>query len=66
MADNLTTHTSAALVLRVASLCGVAAESLGLKGKSGVLKSVTTRKAFLTNTGYRGCGSCMCPNIRRG
>lgn len=53
VADNLTTHCSATLVLLIASLCGVPAESLGKKGKSGVLKSVATRKAFLTDPSRR-------------
>lgn len=53
VADNLTTHCSATLVLLIASLCGVPAESLGRKGKSGVLKSVATRKVFLTDPSHR-------------
>jgi hypothetical protein len=53
VADNLTTHCSAPLVLLVAGLCGVPAESLGKKGKSGVLCSVATRKAFLMDTTHR-------------
>ena len=53
VADNLTTHCSATLVLLVAVLCGIPAESLGAKGKSGVLKSVATRKSFLTDASHR-------------
>ena len=53
VADNLTTHCSATLVLLVAVLCGIPAESLGAKGKDGVLKSVATRKAFLTDASHR-------------
>jgi hypothetical protein len=53
VADNLTTHVSATLVLLVAGVCGMPTESLGKKGKSGVLKSVATRKAFLTDSSHR-------------
>jgi hypothetical protein len=51
--DNLTTHCSATLVLLVAGLCGLPAELLGKKGKSGVLRSVSTRKAFLMDASHR-------------
>jgi hypothetical protein len=51
--DNLTTHCSATLVLLVAGLCGIPAESLGAKGKRGVLRSVSTRKEFLTDASHR-------------
>jgi len=50
--DNLTTHCSESLVRYVAEACDVEAD-LGKKGKSGVLKSVETRKDFLTDSGRR-------------
>jgi transposase len=46
--DNLTTHCSESLVRYVAEACEIE-PSLGTKGKSGVLESVATRKAFLTD-----------------
>ena len=53
VADNLTTHVSASLVLLVAALVGVDAGTLGRKGKCGVLKSVASRRAFLTDPSHR-------------
>ena len=53
VADNLTTHCSETLVILIAGMCGIPVESLGQKEKSGVLKSVPTRKAFLTDTSHR-------------
>jgi DDE superfamily endonuclease len=50
--DNLTTHCSESLVKYVASACGLEGD-LGKKGKRGVLKSVATRKAFLTDSSHR-------------
>jgi hypothetical protein len=50
--DNLTTHCSESLVRYVAAVCGIE-DDLGKKGKRGVLKSVATRKAFLTDKRHR-------------
>jgi transposase len=50
--DNLTTHCSESLVRYVAEKCDIELE-LGKKGRSGVLKSVETRKDFLIDSGHR-------------
>src|SRR5262245_61241628 len=52
LVDNLDTHQSESLVLYVAQACGVE-EDLGVKGKSGVLKSKASRKAFLSEASHR-------------
>lgn len=51
--DQLNIHLSEGLVRLVARECGIAEESLGKKGKSGVLKSVASRKKFLTEQSHR-------------
>jgi len=51
--DNLNTHLSATLVMLVALLCDIPFDSLGKKGKEGVLKSQQTRKAFLEDPSHR-------------
>jgi transposase len=52
VADNLTTHCSESLVRYVAEVCGITTD-LGQKGRRGVLKSVATRKVFLTDASHR-------------
>jgi len=52
IADNLNTHLSATLVRYVAEESDIAAD-LGLKGKSGILKSKATRAAFLSDSSHR-------------
>lgn len=50
--DQLNTHMSETLVRMVAELCEPNVE-LGVKGKSGILKSKKTRKAFLSDSAHR-------------
>ncbi len=53
ISDQLNTHMSEGLVLLVASLCGINAEDLGIKGRTGVLESMATRRAFLEDKSHR-------------
>jgi transposase len=51
--DQLNIHLSEGLVRLVARACDIAEETLGKKGKSGILKSVASRKKFLTDLSHR-------------
>ena len=51
VADNLNIHKSESLVRYVAEVSDLDIE-LGIKGKSGVLKSIETREAFLTDPSH--------------
>ena len=50
--DQLNTHKSESLVRLIANNCGINID-LGLKGKSGILHSMQSRAAFLTDTSHR-------------
>lgn len=51
--DNLNTHQSEAVVRLVAQLSGIEASTLGQKGKSGVLKNMPSRAAFLRDPSHK-------------
>lgn len=53
VADNLNTHQSESLVRFVAAESDIAETALGLKGKSGILKSMNSRAEFLANPDHR-------------
>lgn len=50
--DQLDTHRSATLVELVARRCGIQ-DDLGVKGKSGILKSKVSRRRFLEDMAHR-------------
>ena len=50
--DQLNTHQSESLVRWIAEACGIP-DALGVKGKDGMLKSMKTRAAFLSDPTHR-------------
>ena len=52
VSDQLNTHKSASLVEWIAKECAIE-EDLGVKGKSGILKNMTTRSKFLQDENHR-------------
>jgi transposase len=53
VADQLNVHMSEGLVRLVARHCGIDEQTLGQKGKSGVLKTKASRKEFLSDPTHR-------------
>jgi len=53
IADNLNTHQSETLVRMIAQMEGIQEDSLGIKEKSGILKSMKTRAAFLHDSRHK-------------
>jgi len=52
VADGLNTHVSEGLVRLVTEQCGIE-DDLGEKGKSGILQSMKSRRAFLSDRSHR-------------
>ena len=51
--DNLNTHMSESMVRFVADIEGIDSAQLGVKGKSGILKSMETRSDFLSDRNHK-------------
>jgi transposase len=51
--DNLNTHMSETLVRLVAKQSGIEENTLGIKGKSGILKNMESRAAFLQDPSHK-------------
>jgi hypothetical protein len=54
MVDHLDIHRSESLVRWIAEMEGIEPETLGVKGKRGILRSMKSRSAFLHDPTHRG------------
>lgn len=53
VSDNLNTHLSESLVLYVAECSGIDQDTLGAKGKSGILRNMASREKFLRDPDHK-------------
>lgn len=51
--DQLNTHMSESMVILIAKKCDIPVETLGVKGNSGILKSMKSRKKFLEDSTHK-------------
>lgn len=51
--DNLNTHLSESVVKVIAKHCNIDISFLGEKGKSGILKNMDSRRAFITDSSHK-------------
>ena len=51
--DNLNTHVGELIVRYVAEWCGIGSDTLGKKGRKGILQNMASRRTFLADSTHR-------------